>query len=43
MQAARLFRVGAAVLYVTILFAAQGAQAQTKSAAPQIVVYESPT
>ncbi len=43
MQAARLFRAGAAIVYVAVLFAAQGAQAQTKSAAPQIIVYESPT
>jgi len=43
MQAARLFRVGAAILYVAVLFTVQVAHAQTKSAPTQIVVYESPT
>ena len=43
MQLDRLFSVWGAVLCACILFAAQTAHAQAKSAALRITVYESPT
>jgi hypothetical protein len=43
MQSAKLFRVWIAVLYALPGFAAGLADAQSKSAATEIIVYESPT
>ena len=43
MQSAKLFRVWMAVLYALPGIAAGLANAQSKSPAPQITVYESPT